>query len=264
MSTIIVPDDYSTIKEAVDNVVDGDTVIIRAGTYTENIPVTSTGISFTVMGSGDVTICPVTAVSIIGFDGVVGVSNILFTNFTLNASGVPTFGVSFINNCSNITISAVEIYGTIAGVYFNDTIDCLIDTCSISANMYGIVVGVPVGAASTTISGICISGSTISGNLTGYIQNTTNPNTLIINQLVDNTVTIFNIGSGGIVATNNWYGSYNGPAAGTIVNLSTAASVTYDPWIFSTSVQRVEGYRKWVLGYGRGENGLFAIGDNYF
>lgn len=34
---IYVPDDYSTIQEAIDNAVSGDTVLVSSGTYTENI-----------------------------------------------------------------------------------------------------------------------------------------------------------------------------------------------------------------------------------
>ena len=36
-STIHVPDDYATIQEAVDAAIDGDTIIVRPGTYFEII-----------------------------------------------------------------------------------------------------------------------------------------------------------------------------------------------------------------------------------
>jgi parallel beta-helix repeat protein len=36
---IVVPDDYPTIQEAVDNAVDGDTIFVRAGVYYENVVV---------------------------------------------------------------------------------------------------------------------------------------------------------------------------------------------------------------------------------
>jgi pectin methylesterase-like acyl-CoA thioesterase len=38
--TIIIPDDYPTIQAAVDAASPGDTIIVRAGTYTEKINVT--------------------------------------------------------------------------------------------------------------------------------------------------------------------------------------------------------------------------------
>jgi pectin methylesterase-like acyl-CoA thioesterase len=38
-ATIYVPDDYGTIQDAVDNATAGDTIIVRDGTYTENVHV---------------------------------------------------------------------------------------------------------------------------------------------------------------------------------------------------------------------------------
>jgi len=38
-NTIYVPDDYSTIQQAVDDASAGDTIIVRDGTYTENVDV---------------------------------------------------------------------------------------------------------------------------------------------------------------------------------------------------------------------------------
>jgi parallel beta-helix repeat protein len=40
--TIIVPDDYLTIQEAINNAVDGDAIYVRAGTYYENVVVNKT------------------------------------------------------------------------------------------------------------------------------------------------------------------------------------------------------------------------------
>jgi len=41
-SEIIVPDEYSTIQEAVNNAADGDTIFVRAGTYCEHVVVSKT------------------------------------------------------------------------------------------------------------------------------------------------------------------------------------------------------------------------------
>ncbi|MDG6222261.1 MAG: hypothetical protein IAX21_10940 [Candidatus Bathyarchaeota archaeon] len=38
-NTYYVPDDFSTIQEAVDTASDGDTVFVKSGTYTESISV---------------------------------------------------------------------------------------------------------------------------------------------------------------------------------------------------------------------------------
>ncbi|MCW4019062.1 MAG: right-handed parallel beta-helix repeat-containing protein [Candidatus Bathyarchaeota archaeon] len=47
--TIVVPDDYSTIQEAIDNAVDGDTVFVRAGVYVESVVVNK---AITLKGEG--------------------------------------------------------------------------------------------------------------------------------------------------------------------------------------------------------------------
>lgn len=43
--TIVVPDDYSTIQQAVDVAVNGDTVFVKAGTYLEEVVIQSKSIS---------------------------------------------------------------------------------------------------------------------------------------------------------------------------------------------------------------------------
>ena len=43
--TIVVPDDYSTIQQAVNAAVDGDTVHVRAGTYIEDVLILNKSIS---------------------------------------------------------------------------------------------------------------------------------------------------------------------------------------------------------------------------
>ena len=35
-NTIVVPDDYSSIQDAINNAVEGDTIFIKKGTYVEN------------------------------------------------------------------------------------------------------------------------------------------------------------------------------------------------------------------------------------
>jgi parallel beta-helix repeat protein len=54
--TIYVPDDYSTIQAAADASSPGDTIIVRAGTYTENIDVNKSDLTIDSESGADVTI----------------------------------------------------------------------------------------------------------------------------------------------------------------------------------------------------------------
>jgi len=106
-TTIVVPDDYSTIQEAIDNAVEGDTVYVKKGVYLEN-PVVNKSISL-VGEDRDSTVIDVTAglkvqsnnVTIAGFtiyDGYDGISlatnycNISGNKITNTTHGIIVFG----------------------------------------------------------------------------------------------------------------------------------------------------------------------------
>jgi hypothetical protein len=56
-TTILVPDDYSTIQDAIDAAFDGDTILVSDGTYTENIDFKGKAITLqSVNGAGSTTI----------------------------------------------------------------------------------------------------------------------------------------------------------------------------------------------------------------
>jgi len=55
-TTIIVPDNYPTIQQAVDAAKSGDTVLVRAGVYTENVLIYSKSISLIGEGASNPTI----------------------------------------------------------------------------------------------------------------------------------------------------------------------------------------------------------------
>jgi len=126
--TIIVPDDYPTIGQAVSAASWWDTVYVRAGTYFENIligkPIYLIGESptNTTIDGGAVT-------DVIRIMGVYGIpTNALIANFTITncASGATTSGI-YVGSCRNITIINNNIManngnGILLGWSFNCTI----------------------------------------------------------------------------------------------------------------------------------------------
>ena len=58
--TIVVPDDYPMIQQAVNAAVNGDTILVRAGTYSEDIVINSKSISLIGENASNTTIKGVT------------------------------------------------------------------------------------------------------------------------------------------------------------------------------------------------------------
>ncbi len=127
--TLIVPDDYSTIQEAISNAVEGDTVYVRKGVYVEN-PVVNKSILL-VGEDRDSTVIDVTAglkvaangVTVTGFtiyDGWAGISvsanccNILGNKITDTTNGIVLFGFE-----NNITGNILQSIGLSSAIQLN-------------------------------------------------------------------------------------------------------------------------------------------------
>jgi len=156
-STIIVPVDYPTIQQAVDNASDGDTILVYAGTYPEHVLVDK---SVQIIGNGS----DVTVVDGSGEDNhvmkiiadQVEIAGFIIRNCNIGFSGIRLYG----NNCilhHNIFSSCgggVETYyvsgylahnntmrNNIWGMYVDSCTNCLIENNSIEKNFYGLEVG---------------------------------------------------------------------------------------------------------------------------
>ena len=96
--TIIVPDDYLTIQEAINAASPGDTIYVRAGTYYENVVVNKSvsligenKVTTTVDGNMTATVVAVTA------------DNVTISEFTVRNGGDRYAGISLSSNGNNIT-----------------------------------------------------------------------------------------------------------------------------------------------------------------
>jgi|GEM_PF-1554263 len=123
-STIIVPDDYPTIQEGLDATVDGDTVLVRAGTYNEDVTILN---RVTLTGEFP-------AVTIIHGSGTGSAVNVrrrgvVVSNLTVTGAGDQSLGS-----------------GWPAGIHIGDADSCLIEFCRVhTSGWYGIFLGLSEG-----------------------------------------------------------------------------------------------------------------------
>ena len=126
-TTIVVPDDYPTIQEAINNANEEDTVLVRNGTYHEQLTVNKT---ITLEGeSRDTTI----------LDGV----------------GSPQIAVEV--DADNVKITGFTIQHCSTGIWVNEYSNCTISGNTVTNNQRGVVLS---SSANTTISANYITAST--------------------------------------------------------------------------------------------------------
>ncbi len=109
---IYVPDDYAKIQRAVNNATDGDTIIVREGTYTENVDVDKRLTIRSENGSAST---------------IVKAANSGDHVFNVTADYV---------NISRFTVKGATFYS--AGIYLNSIDHCNISDNTVSNNKYGI------------------------------------------------------------------------------------------------------------------------------
>ena len=119
LKTIIVPDDYSTIQEAINNANDGDTIYVRAGTYYENLAVDKS-----VILSGENRETTIIDAGGIGTVVTVTADYVTLSGFTITNSGdfnigihIPS-GIEIIESSYN-NISSNIISNNLHGIMFD-------------------------------------------------------------------------------------------------------------------------------------------------
>jgi parallel beta-helix repeat protein len=228
-STIIVPDDYPTIQEAINNAVSGDTILVKAGTYYEHVVVNR---SITLVGEdANTTIIdgnktgPVVLVTANGVN---------LAGFTIRAgqNAHPVCNV-WLENVSQCSIHGNTLTYGFYGVYLNEansnnvyensvTANCSIGVCGFNASWNSIVCNefATNSWASINLHFCCfnvIVGNLISSSSVGMrLLDGTNNNSIYHNSFVNNTSQIYiqssynNTWDDGYPSGGNYWSNYGG------------------------------------------------------
>ena len=246
--TIVVPDDYATIQEAINNAAEGDTIYVKAGVYVEN-PIVNKTVSL-VGEDRDSTVIDVTAglkvesnnVTITGltiYDGWQGISvsanccSIFGNKITDATNGVVLFGFE-----NNVTGNIFQSIGLSSAIQLNFADRNLINNNYIDSCVEGIQIW--QNSNNNTVTGNTITncqytainfqysndnvlaGNNISRSGLGTSIYGSNRNTISNNNYVDNTVQFganesYYLTWGGNVSVNNinenYWSDYNGTDA---------------------------------------------------
>ncbi|MCD4846244.1 MAG: right-handed parallel beta-helix repeat-containing protein [Methanosarcinales archaeon] len=194
-TTIYVPDDYVKIQWAMDNATDGDRIIVRDGTYTENMDVnkrltiqSKNGPTHTIISS---------ATGDVAFNVTTDYVNI--SGFTIkNATGR-----TIIENHSFVAHSPGH------GILLHDIEHCNISNNTVSQNSFGIFL-------SSSGNNMLVNNKALNNNFGIYLGSSSNNNTLINNTANANNnygISLFHLSNNTLLnnrALNNKYGIYLG------------------------------------------------------
>ena len=213
-TTIIVPDDYPTIQEAINAASPSDTIMVKSGTYQENIEVNTT---VTIIGED-------TQTTIIdgnqqGTTILITAQNVSLTELTIrNSNYTWPHGGIYISDASHCNISNTVITNNWVGIWLEDSSNNTLSDLTVTNNRYGIWL---VRSNNTILSNTTTTNNTKYGvwledssnntltNLTiinnefGIQLEESHNNTIYNNQITNNTHQIASIQS-----TNIWDNGY--------------------------------------------------------
>jgi nitrous oxidase accessory protein len=270
--TIIVPDDYPSINDAIGNASAGDTILVRSGTYFEN-PIIDKPLTLQGENSANTIV--------LGTGGSVGASvftvaadNVKISGFTItsvNYSASANYAYGVMIEGDKCTITGNNIVNTLSGIFCSVQSSALIAQNNITGNHNGIRF---FGGFNNTISTNNITGNAASAiTIEGYSDNITGNNlsqntigigmsatysVIFRNNMTENSNSgIYLPGSNNVISANyianNKYGIYSVPSFG----LSSNNTIFHNDFVnnqqnaYSTSPYNIQ---IWDEGYPLGGN----------
>ena len=134
--TLVVPDDYATIQEAVHNSIDGDTVFVKSGTYNESVFIYK---SISIVGEDEEKTIIVGDYRLNGTVVLVSHDNVNVTGFTIQSPNVTMSrrGVHLLN-VHNCNISGNKFIHNHYGIWLYSASENIIVENTLRNNSYGI------------------------------------------------------------------------------------------------------------------------------
>jgi hypothetical protein len=271
--TIIVPDNYPSINDAIGNASAGDTILVRSGTYFENLIIDK---SLTLQGENSVNTI------VVGSGGSVGASvftiaadNVKISGFTItsvNYSASASYAYGVIIEGDKCTIAGNNIVNALSGIFCSVQSSAVISQNNITNNykdgirFYG---GFNNIISENNIASNAASGIAIEGYSDNIAENSLSQNTMGLglsatySVIFKNNITgnsnsgIYLPGSNNVISANyianNKYGIYSVPSFG----LSSNNTIFHNNFVnnqqnaYSTSSSNIQ---IWDEGYPLGGN----------
>jgi parallel beta-helix repeat protein len=262
-STIIVPDNYSTIQEAINHAGDGDTVFVRAATYNENVIL---NVSISLIGESRET--AIIDVRGIGNPLEITVNGTIVSGFTLSYGGT---GIAMTNSHNNLIENNILRKNSrgIGGSFYTNTI---LENNTVTENDYGIDFGHLSGPSSknntarnneihsNTNAGIYVSasegnnsivGNSIHGNVFGIVLDHTQNNEVSGNLINSNTYGIYMRNAIQDTIVQN---QLQGNVVGIHLENSNGNAMFHNNFVSNTVQVEGASYNTWDDGYHSGGN----------
>ena len=246
-NTIWVPDNYTTIQEAINNATEEETIFVRSGTYYERV-VVNKKVSLIgenkqdtiIDGNGTEIAVRVTAhnVNIAGFTIQNGELGILFwyshnNNLTSSVIANNQYGIYTWGSAKNTFAGNTVINNSRYGIYVSDSDDNVLSGNTVSNNSYGIYLD---DSCRNTLASNTVS----SNNDDGILLSHSNDNVLSGNK-----------------ASDNKYGIYVSDSDGNVLSGNTVSRNAYGIYLYYC--------RDSILasnGVSNNSNGLYFLGSN--
>lgn len=201
---IWVPDNYTTIQEAINNANEGDTVFVKSGTYYEDVVVNKT---ISLIGEDSATTILDGKGNSLLILGIV-MSNVIVGNLTVKntVKDRPAYGIS-VKDSQNVSLANITIVKSYADLILDNSYHCEIsNNAMVSSYAYGIYMR--YGSNNNTFVG-----NLIARNMFGlHIDSGSEDNTYYHNNFVENTnqIEVFGGPNKFNVTEGNYWSNYNG------------------------------------------------------